>query len=199
MVELDLLGVDQHDPDLVRRGPQQDAREHRVDARRLAGAGGAGHQQVRHLGQVGADRAPGDVLAQPHRERRPVGGRVLVDVAEVHDLAPRVGDLDADRLLAGDRRQDADVGGGQRVGEVVLELRDLGHLDSRCQPDLVARDVRSGDAPDDLGLDPEVTQGLEQGPGRRLLPGGVGLGGLPGGAREGTRVRALATRNLGRR
>ena len=60
------------------------------------------------------------------------GGRLLEDVAEVDDPAARVGDLDADRLLAGDRRQDADVGRGQRVGEVVLELGDLGDLDARA-------------------------------------------------------------------
>ena len=54
------------------------------------------------------------------------------------------GHLDADRLLAGDRREDPHVGGGQRVGEVVLEVRDLGDLDPRRQPQLVARDVRAG-------------------------------------------------------
>jgi hypothetical protein len=67
VVELDLLGVDEHELHLVRRGLQQDAREHPVDARRLAGAGGAGDEQVRHLGEVGADGLAGDVLARARR------------------------------------------------------------------------------------------------------------------------------------
>ena len=69
VVELDLLGVDEHEPDLVRVGAEQDAREHRVDARRLAGAGGSGDEQVRHLREVRADCLAGDILAEPDRER----------------------------------------------------------------------------------------------------------------------------------
>ena len=133
VVELDLLGVDEHHADLVRRGAQQDRGEHRVDRARLAGAGRAGHEQVRHLGQVGADRAARHVLAEPHGERRPVRRRLLEDVAEVDDPPARVRHLDADGLLAGDRREDADVRRGQRVGEVVLELGDLGDLDARAR------------------------------------------------------------------
>ena len=75
VVELDLLGVDEHEPDLVRRGAQQDRREHRVDGAGLARAGRARDQQVRHLGQVGADRAARDVLAEPDGQRRPAVGR----------------------------------------------------------------------------------------------------------------------------
>ena len=97
----------------------------RVDAGRLARAGRARDEDVRHLGQVGADRLAGDVLAEPDRERRPALGPRAEDVAEVDDAAVAVGDLDADGLLAGDRGEDADLGGGQRVGEVVLELGDL--------------------------------------------------------------------------
>ena len=52
MVQLDLLGVDQDHPHLLRRRPQEDRGEHRVDAARLARAGGAGDQQVRHPRQV---------------------------------------------------------------------------------------------------------------------------------------------------
>ena len=191
MRELDLLGVDEHHPHLVRRGLQQDRGQHRVDRARLARAGRAGDQQVRHLRQVGADRAARDVLAQPDRQRRPVRRRGLEDVAQVHDPAARVGDLDADRLLAGDRRQDADVGRGQRVGEVVLELGDLADLDAGRQPQLVAGDVRARDHPDHARLDVEVPERLDQLRGDLLLPGGVGPRGLLGRARELGRVREL--------
>ncbi len=200
MVELDLLGVDEHEPQLVRRRAQQDEREHRVDAARLAGAGGARDQQVRHLGEVGADRAAGDVLAEPDRQRRPAGGRLLQHVAEVDDPAAGVGDLDADRLLAGDRGEDADVGRGQRVGEVVLELGDLGDLDAGREAQLVAGDVRPGDHADHLRLDAEVAERLDAA-GRRPAPARRCPGALasPLRAREEARVRQAARRSRGRR
>ena len=44
----------------------QHRRDERVDEARLAGAGRAGDQQVRHLGQVHHDRAAVDVLAERH-------------------------------------------------------------------------------------------------------------------------------------
>ena len=74
----------------------------------------------------------------------------------------QVGDLDADRLLAGDRRQDADLGGGERVGEVVLEVGDLGDLGAGRQLQLVASHARAGDLADDVRLDAEVSEGLDQ-------------------------------------
>ena len=143
VVELDPLRVDQHHPHLVRRGAHQDRAEHGVDAARLARPGGAGDQHVGHLLKVGPDRVAGDVLAQPADQRRGLGRAALVDVAEPHQAPARVRHLDADRLLAGDRGEDADVGGGERVGEVVGELGDLLDLRARRQPQLVARDVRA--------------------------------------------------------
>ena len=189
VVELDLLGVDEHEADLVRRGTQQDRGEHRVHAARLARARGAGHEQVRHLREVGADRAPGHVLAEPDRERRPALGRRLHHVAEVHDPAAHVGDLDADRLLAGDRGEDADVRGGQRVREVVLELGDLADLDARRQAQLVAGDVRPRDHADHARLDAEVAERLDELGRDLLLPRRVGPVGLGGRAGEEARVR----------
>ena len=83
--------------------------------------------------------------------------------------------LHSDGLLAGDRREDADVRGGQRIGEVVLELGNLAHLDAGRQAQLIARDVGPGDRPDHLGLDAEVTQRLYEGRcSDLLLPGRVG-------------------------
>ena len=80
--QLDHLGVDQDHPQLVGRGPQQQRRQHRVDAAGLTGTGRAGDQQVRHLREVRADEAALDVLAETdqHRVRvrpwpRPTGGR----------------------------------------------------------------------------------------------------------------------------
>ena len=86
----------------------------------------------------------------------------------------RVRDLDADGPLAGDRGEDADVGRGQRVGEVVLELGDLADLGPGRELQLVAADVRAGDGADQLRLDPEVAERLEQRLGGPLHVAAVG-------------------------
>ena len=95
-----------------------------------------------------------------------------------------VGHLHPDGLLAGDRSQDADVGRGERVGDVVLELGDLRDLGAGREPQLVARDARAGDAADDLCLDAEVAQRLDQRLGDLVLVGGVGALALAGLAQQ---------------
>ena len=122
---------------------------------------------------------------------RPSVGDLPVDVAERDDAAAAVGDLDADGLLAGDRGEDADVGRGERVGEVVLEVADLVHLDAGREPQLVAGDVRarrpcrrpwprrrSGRAP-------------RRAPAHAVLVGGVGLGVVLGREAQDRRVGQL--------
>ena len=185
MVELHALGVDQHQAHLVGVRPQQQRREHRVDAARLARAGGSGDQDVRLLGEVGADRLAGDVLAEPDRQRRPAVRRLLEDVAEVDHLAHAVGHLDAHGLLAGDRREDAHLLGGERVGEVVLELGDLRHLDAGRQPQLVARHVRAGDGADHPRVHVEVAERLGELPAGALDALRVDLLGAAGALEEG--------------
>ena len=132
--------------------------------------------------------AAGDVLAQEDGQRRGVLGQHAVDVAEGDDAAVAVGDLDADRALARDRGEDADVGGGQRVGEVVLEVRDLRHLHAGRELQLVAGDVRAGDGADDLRLDAEVAERLGEALRGLLLARGVRAHLLGRGALEDARV-----------
>ena len=142
---------------------------------RLARAGGAGDEHVRHLREVGPDRVAVDPLAEPgDAAARSSAGRPGVDVAEADHAAALVRDLDADRLFARDRRQDADVGRGQRVGEVVAELGDFLDLGAGRQPQLVAGDVRAADDADDLRLDPEVAERLDQLAADRVLVARVG-------------------------
>src|SRR6185437_16009234 len=134
----------------------------RVDASRLARPGRAGDQGVGHLLQVGPDGAARDVLAEPGGQRRGALRPPAVDVTEADQAAALVRDLHSDGLLAGDRRQDPDVGRGERVGEVVLELRDLRDLRPGRQLELVAAHMGAADRADDLRLDPEVPERLEQ-------------------------------------
>ena len=74
--ELEPLRVDHDQPHIVGRRAVEDAREHRVDADRLAGAGRAGDQQVRHRREVGDVRLAVDRLAERQRQlRRSSAGR----------------------------------------------------------------------------------------------------------------------------
>jgi len=89
--------------------------------------------------------------------------------------------LDTDRLLARDRRQDADLGRRQRVGEVVLQGRDLRHLRAGGELELVAGDPGTRDLADQVRIDAEVRERLDQG-----LPHARARLGLAAGGRLGT-------------
>ncbi len=77
-----------------------------------------------------------------------VGRNRLEDVTERDEVRGEVRELDADRLLAGNRREDSDLGGREGIREVVLERRDLGDLRPRRELQLVARDARARDLAD---------------------------------------------------
>ena len=140
--ELDPLGVDQDHPHLVGRGAHQDRHDQRVDARRLAGAGRAGDQDVRHLGEVGADESALDVLAQPDEHR------VVVARGRERMTSPRA---TFSRSVLGISMPMADLPGiGDRIRTSARQPRrrcswtagDPLDLDGRAELDLVARDGR---------------------------------------------------------
>ena len=79
-------------------------------------------------------------------------------VTEGDDFLVGVGNLDADRRLAGDRRQDPDVGAGHRVRDVLAQRGDLLDLDRRAELDLVAGDRRPAAVAGDLGVDLELVE-----------------------------------------
>ena len=102
--ELEPLRVDHDQPHVVGRRAVEDAGQHRVQADRLARAGRAGDQQVRHRREVGDVRLAVDRLAERERQlrRRSPIGLGLEQLAQRDLLARRVRDLDADGGLAGD-------------------------------------------------------------------------------------------------
>src|SRR4051812_47063619 len=99
-----------------------------------------------------------DVLAEPDRQRARRRRQLVEDVAERDVARALVRKLDADRLLTRDRREDADLRGRERVGEIVLEPGDLRDLRPGRELQLVAGDAGAGDLPDHVRLDAEALE-----------------------------------------
>ena len=158
--QLEHLRVDQDQAHVARLGLVQQRQDHRVDAHALARAGGAGHQAVRHLGQVGHHRQADDVLAQAHRQVR--GGIVVglrtEDLCETDHLPLGVGQLQRHRRLAGDRFDDPDADQAERARQILGQVEHLGSFDAGRRLDLVAGDHRPGRGGDHAHLDAEVLQ-----------------------------------------
>jgi hypothetical protein len=101
--KLQHLGVDHDEPALIGRELIEQAQDHRVDGDRLAGAGGAGDQQMRHARKVDDHRLAADGLTEADRE---LMRAVLVllrgqQFAERDFLAFRIRQLDADGVAPG--------------------------------------------------------------------------------------------------
>ena len=158
--QLDPFRVDQQQPYLVRRGPGQQRHQDRVEARRLAGTGRAGDQDVRHLREVRDDVPALDVLAERDGQRVVVGaGHPRPQhVAEGDVLPVDVRHLDADRALARDRADDPHVRRLHRVGDVARQLGDPLDLDAVAELDLVAGDRRATGESGDRGVDVELVE-----------------------------------------
>ena len=163
VAQLDHLRVHHDEADLLRRGLVQQRNQHGVDAHRLTGAGGAGNQHVRHLGNVTDDRLAGDVLANSKgqaafriRERRRAD--TLADKDGIDRL---VRHLDADRNLIRDRR-DTHVRRAERQRNVIRQCGDARDFDAARDGQLKAGDRRSADDADDLCLDVERVERIEQ-------------------------------------
>ena len=161
--ELEHLRVDHDQPALGGRELVEEAQDHGVDGDRLARAGGAGDEEVRHAGEVGDDGLAADVLAE--REGQGVGAVAEAlggeDFAQEDVLAHLVGELDADDRAAGDGGAAAGQG-GHRAGDVVGEADDAGGLEAGGGFELVHGDDGAGADRDDLAADAVVVEhGLE--------------------------------------
>ena len=159
------LRVDHDQPAVLRRHAVEQRQDHGVDRHRLARAGGAGDQQMRHLGEVDDDRLAVDGLAE--RQRQLGLGRLEIaacqDLAQIDGLALGVGQLDADGVAAGN---DRDAGGDRahRAGDVVGEADHARRFDAGRRLQLVKRDDRARPHMDDLALDAEILEHAFQQP-----------------------------------
>ena len=189
-LQLDDLGVDHDEAQVLRRAAVEQRDDDGVDADGLALAGGAGDQRVRHLGEVLDDGLVRDAVHAEHdgELHRGLGpGLGFDDLAQEHVLAVLVRDLDADGALARDRRQDAHGLGLEVHRDVVREVGDLLHAHARGGLDLVTRDrgaLLDADV-DAVGgvyrhaVDLELLQGLDEVGGAlaEILRRGLGAGG----------------------
>ena len=140
--ELHLLRVNHHELQLCRMLLVEERREDDVQADRLTLTRCTGHEQVRHLGEVGHEDFVGDGLAQGHRQF--VVG--LLELAAVQDAFHRyhlrlgVRHFDADGALAGDGCNDADAEGAEAEGNVVFQIANRADADAGGWRNLVERD-----------------------------------------------------------
>ena len=119
--------------------------------------------------------------------------------------------LDADRLTAGDRGEDAHVGRRHRVGDVLVEARDPGDLHAGAELELVAGDGRADGHADEAGLDavlrpaparargPASSTGAGRPPGCRLRSSSLSGGSFHGRRSAPGRGRWRAARPARRR
>ncbi|MCY1224729.1 hypothetical protein D9M72_369000 [compost metagenome] len=162
--EFDAFGVHHDHADLIRGGAHQDRGDHGVHEGRLTGTSGTGDEQVGHLGEVRHHVAALDVLADAHDHRVVGAAGVLAaeHIAEGHGFAVRVGDLDADGGLAGDRAEDTDVAGRDGIGDVLGQRRDAFHLGARGEFDFITGDRGAATEAGDLGIHVELVERFGQ-------------------------------------
>ena len=189
-LQLDDLGVDHDETQVLRRAAVEERDDDRVDADRLALAGGAGDERVRHLGEVLDDGLVRDAVHAEHdgQLHRGFGPRLgFDDLAEEDVLAALVRDLDADGALARHGGQDAHGLGFEVHRDVVREVGDLLHAHAGGGLDLIAGDRRALlDADVDAvggidrhAVDLELLEGLDEVGGAlaEILGRGLGAGG----------------------
>jgi hypothetical protein len=162
--ELEHFRIDHDEPAPLGLHPVHEREDHGVDRHRLARAGGAGDQEVRHAGEVDDHRLAADRLAE--RDGQPML-RVLEirageKLAQVDRLPALVRQFDADGVAALDHGH-AGRDGRHRAGDIVGEPDHPRRFDSRGRLELIERDDRAGTHVDDLPLDAEIVEdALEQ-------------------------------------
>ena len=162
-LHLDDFGVDHDEAELLRRVAEEQAGDDGIDANALTTAGGARNEQVGHFGEISDDRVAVNIHAECERELR--GGlapRILFEQlaqGDFHFL--RVGDFDADRVLAGNRREDIDPLGAGGAGDVALKGDNLVHPHAHIGINFVAGNRGALGDRAGCGLDAELSQRVD--------------------------------------
>ena len=105
-LHLDDLRIDHDEAQGLRSMLEEQARDDGVDADALAASRGPRNQKMRHRRQIGDDRMAVHILAERQRQRRlgRLPGLALKKFPDTDLHLAGIGDLDANGVLAGDRR-----------------------------------------------------------------------------------------------
>ena len=157
---LEHLRVDHQQAYVLGLGLVEQAQDHGVDAHRLAGAGGARHHHVRHLGQIGHRRLADDVLAQTDGQQR-LG--IVVDLRaqyfrQADGLALGVGQFQRHVVLARNGLDHADRHQAERARQILGQVDHLRALHAGGGLDLVAGDHGAGRRGHHAHLDAKVLE-----------------------------------------
>ena len=141
-------------------GLVEQRQHHGIDADRLARAGGAGDEQMRHAREIRNHGLAADVLAEREREWRVhlVVGLGAQNLAQGDHLALFVRDLKSHHALARNDLHHAYREHRQRARQVLGESRDLTGLDAGSRTQLEARHHRAWLHGHHLGIDGEVLE-----------------------------------------
>ena len=156
--ELQHLRIDHDQAALVGAQPIEQRQDHGVDRDRLARAGGAGDQQVRHAREIDDHRLAADGLAETERQLRAACRRSPWPTSSSRrNTFSRVGfgQLDADGVAARDDG-DARRHRAHRARDVVGQPDHARRFDARRRLELVERDHRTRPRVDDLAAHAEV-------------------------------------------
>ena len=163
--ELDDLGVDKHEFQLVGAKPIQQRKDNVADTDGFAAARRSGDERVGGLREVANHVASGDIHAKHDGKvglgLAPRGGLKGSTQRERHRTA--VGNLDADEALARDGGLDAHRVGGEREGEIFFESGDGLHPNAEAGFDAKLGNARADHRIVDKGIHGEAIQrGLQK-------------------------------------
>ena len=163
--EFEHFRIDHDEPASLGFHAVEEREDHGVDRHRLAGAGGAGDEQVGHAGQIDDDGLAADRLSESDRQAMVRLAEVLAGekFAQIDGLAALVRQFDADGV-ATLNHSDTGRDGGHRASDIVRESYDPGGLDARRGFEFVQGDDRTRAHVDDLALHAKIVEHAFQQP-----------------------------------
>ena len=153
------LRIDHDQAAQFRRHAVEQRQDHGVEADGLARTGGAGDQQVRHLGEIGHHWLAADGLAERQRQRR--AGLLEIGagqkLAQIDGFAVLVRQFDADHIAARNGR-DTRGDGAHRARHVVGERDHAARFHPRRRFEFIERHHRAGAHRLDAAAHAEIRQ-----------------------------------------
>ncbi len=157
--KLEHLRIDHDEPASLGLHAVEEREDHGVDRDRLARAGRAGDQEVRHAGQIDDHRLAADGLAERDRQAMVRLAEIVAGekLAQIDGVAALVRQFDADGVAAlNDRHAGRDR--RHRAGDVVGEPDDPRGFDPRRRFEFVEGHDRTRAHVDDLALHAEIVE-----------------------------------------